>query len=85
MHHGEATGGWSIRTGTSQLFDPENLLVDASRFLDALEDSLREYCDLLKGSDWQSEVWSRLHMKMRFVCTSTLAKSEYVEHPITAD
>lgn len=84
MHLGETTGGWRIRRDTSQLFDSEHLVVDATRFLSALEESLRDYCDLLKVSDWDSDVWGRLRLKMRFVCAGTLVPPEYLDAPVLA-
>lgn len=84
MHQGETTGGWRIRRDASQLFDAEHLVVNATLFLSALEESLRDYCDLLKASDWDSEVWSRLLMKMRFICEGTLVPMEYLELPAVA-
>jgi hypothetical protein len=84
MHQGETTGGWRIRRDTSQLFDAENLVIDATRFLSALEESLRDYCDLLKESPWESEVWGRLQMKMRFICTGALVPPEYLDVPVAS-
>jgi len=84
MHQGETTGGWRIRRDNSQLFDADNLIVDATRFLAALEVSLREYCDLLKESSWESDIWGRLQMKMRFICTGTLVPPEYLDAPVLA-
>lgn len=81
MHQGETTGGWRIRRDASQLFNSEHLVVDATRFLSALEESLRDYCDLLKASEWGSEVWGRLMLKMNFVCAGTLVSLEYLDLP----
>lgn len=45
---------------------------------------IREYCDLLKESPWESEVWGRLQMKMRFICTGALVPPEYLDVPVAS-
>jgi hypothetical protein len=72
MHQGESTGGWRIRRDLDALFDAENLTIDATRFLDALERCLSDYCAALKKADWNAEVWKHFRKKMKGVCANVV-------------
>lgn len=80
MHQGETTGGWRVRRDASELFLPESLVIDATRFLGAMETTLMDYCELLKNSDWDSPIWDSLRRKMKHICAGTLVESEIWGH-----
>ena len=71
LHQGETTGGWHIRRDLAVLFDAETLTIDATRFLNALDGCLAEYCEKLKASEWNSDAWTQLRKKMKEVCASS--------------
>lgn len=64
LHQGETTNGWIISRKGKQLFDPVKLKVDAVIFMQHLEESLKDYCILLKKSDWSDLVWQNFLNKM---------------------
>jgi hypothetical protein len=66
LHQAETTKGWRIRR-EGPLFDPHTKTINATRFHNELEKALRLYCDILKQSDWDSEVWQNLRRKMEVV------------------
>ncbi|MCL4510632.1 MAG: hypothetical protein M1470_06125 [Bacteroidetes bacterium] len=66
LHQAETTGGFRIlRKGV--LFDPENRIVNAEKFLEALEESLRAYRQKLLESEWDDKIWDNLRVKMRYI------------------
>lgn len=66
LHQAETTNGWRIRR-EGPLFNHSTKTINANRFHDQLEKALREYCDTLRQSDWNSEVWCNLRKKMKAV------------------
>ena len=74
MHQGETTGGWRIlRKGT--LFKREILTINATKFLDEVEKSLRVYSDRLASENWDHELWKNFRKKMTAVCKNTQTAS----------
>jgi hypothetical protein len=71
MHQGETTGGWHIRRDRRFLFEPATTTIDATRFLEEMDCCLSEYCDLLRVSEWNSDVWKNLRKKMNAVCANS--------------
>jgi hypothetical protein len=75
LHQGETTGGWKItRDPNHSLFDSATKRINANQFLDELESVLKKYCDGLKESDWDSEVWKLCRTKISHIienCKST--------------
>jgi hypothetical protein len=70
LHQGETTGGWHIRRDRRVLFEPATTTIDATRFLKEMDCCLSEYCDLLRASEWNSDVWKNLRKKMKAVCAN---------------
>jgi hypothetical protein len=63
LHQAETTGGWRIlRKG--ELFDRDNLTINASKFLKSLKEYLDGYVEELNSSDWGSDIWENLRKKM---------------------
>ena len=63
LHQGETSRGWRIRR-EGPLFGPSTKLINATRFHKELGMVLESYCNSLKRSDWDSEVWHNLRRKM---------------------
>jgi hypothetical protein len=68
LHQGETTDGWHIRRDLSSLFEPATTTIDATRFLKEMDRCLADYCDLLRNSEWNSDVWEKFRKKMNAVC-----------------
>ena len=75
MHQGETTGGWHIRRDLSTLFDSTSKMIDATRFLKEMENSLSDYRTNLENGTWDSEQWQNLRKKMKDVCANTQPKA----------
>jgi hypothetical protein len=67
LHQAETTGGWRIRR-KGPLFDTENRTINATKFHRRLHCCLVSYCDMLRESGWDSDVWENLRKKMDAVC-----------------
>ena len=67
LHQGETTGGWHIRR-KGPIFDKSTKTVNAKKFHDEIEKVLKHYCDELRKSSWDSEIWKALRKKMRAIC-----------------
>jgi hypothetical protein len=71
LHQAETTGAWKItRKQTAQLFDPNSLTVNATRFMRTLRLVIDEFCDQLKAADWDSGEWKRVRVKLKALCES---------------
>ncbi len=62
LHQGETTGGWKIRRDGELV---ENKTINATKFGMKLEETLKEYREELKKSDWDSEILDNFRVKMR--------------------
>ena len=67
LHQGETTGGWTINRKSAKLLDKSNRKINASLFLKKLKQSLENYRETLKNSDWNSPVWENLRDKLKSV------------------
>lgn len=66
LHQAETTRGWRIwRKGP--LYSPEGKTINATKFLNELESVLAGYCDALRNSPWDSDIWQNLRNKMKVV------------------
>jgi hypothetical protein len=69
LHQAETTGGWRIkREGT--LFDSASKIINATKFLKELAKCLENYCDELKKSHWNSDLWQKVRKKMNAICAN---------------
>jgi hypothetical protein len=66
LHQAETTRGWRIRRD-GLLYSPEEKIINATKFLNELESVLAEYCDTLRNSAWDSDIWRNLINKMKAV------------------
>ena len=63
LHQAETTKGWRIqRKGC--LYNQKDKIINATQFQNELECALRIYCEELKTSDWDADVWCKLRKKM---------------------
>ncbi|MDX6017728.1 MULTISPECIES: hypothetical protein [Shewanella] len=67
LHQGETYGGWKIRR-KGPLFKKTDMVVNATKFLDALDDELNEFTDLLKKSRFHRKPWSGVIRKFDSIC-----------------
>lgn len=66
LHQAETTKGWRIwRKGP--VYSPERTTINATKFLNEMEKALAFYCNTLRDSPWDSEVWQNLRNKMKAV------------------
>ncbi len=65
LHQGETKGGWKITREGKSLIEPNNKRLDAVLFGKNLENSLTDYSNNLRISEWDSEVWDNFRTKMR--------------------
>jgi hypothetical protein len=68
LHQGETTGGWTIDRAKRNLIDGKR--IHANVFIVRLEKSLKEYCNKLRTSNWDSEVWQNCRAKMRTIISN---------------
>lgn len=66
LHQAETTNGWRIRRSGS-IFDPDTKTINATKFHNELKKCLQRYCDILKYSEWNDEVWQNLRKKMKAI------------------
>ena len=63
LHQAETKGGWRIRRD-GDLYNKTEKTINATKFLNELECTLIKYCEVLKTSDWDDQVWCNLRKKM---------------------
>lgn len=66
LHQGETYGKFKIRR-IGQLFDERDLVINATRFCDKLKDFLESYKNELIKEKWDSEVWDKCRVKLRYI------------------
>jgi hypothetical protein len=76
LHQGETKGGWRItRRWEAPVFDSQTKTIQATKFLNRLNASLRDYVNTLKTTDWSDDVWRHFRRKMRTIIKNCEAKS----------
>ena len=63
LHQAETKGGWRIRRD-GDLYNKTEKTINATKFLNELESALKIYCEELKTSKWDADVWCKLRKKM---------------------
>lgn len=70
-HQAETNQGWRIgRRGELLSVDGTYRVLNAAKFVKNLGDILDSYRDNLKESEWDSELWKALRVKMERVCAN---------------
>lgn len=68
LHQGETKNGWKItRSKGMPYFDPKTKTIQATKFINRLDASLRDYCHTLETSRWQEDVWKCYRRKMNAI------------------
>jgi hypothetical protein len=63
LHQAETTGGWIV-SRSGPLFDPNASRINATIFVERVEDFLRAFCSDLKEKEWKSPDWKHVITKM---------------------
>src|SRR6266568_3318145 len=76
LHQAETTLGWRIRRDAPRLLTIASGIrtINATMFVIALRDTLKEYRDRLKTAPWDGELWQSLREKMKAVCKNCEAE-----------
>ncbi|BCX05995.1 MAG: hypothetical protein KatS3mg053_3933 [Candidatus Roseilinea sp.] len=64
LHQAETTKGWRIRRD-GKLYNRKT--INATKFLNEMEEALAFYCNTLRDSPWDDDVWQNLRKKMEAV------------------
>jgi len=67
LHQGETYAGWKI-TRKGPLFDKATKTINATKFLNAMEDELKIYTDVLKEQTFNSRPWKNALRKLDQIC-----------------
>lgn len=67
LHQGETYGGWKIRR-KGDLFYPSERIINANKFMDALDHELKVFTDALKISNFHHKPWSGVLRKLDGIC-----------------
>jgi len=68
LHQAETTGGWKINRNESSLVNTKKKAINATKFLQCLKKDLDDYVELLKVSEWQSQIWKNTRLKVKHLC-----------------
>lgn len=66
LHQGETYGKFKIKR-TGPLFDENNLTINAMRFCRQLNIFLDSYRNELKSAKWDSDIWDKCRVKLRYI------------------
>ncbi len=72
LHQAETTGGWRIRR-TGNIVCQESKIINASKFMKALELELDDYLNTLRGKDLTDPLWINLLRKIDFIAENANA------------
>jgi hypothetical protein len=65
LHQGETRAGWRVtRNSSCPVFAKGGLVINATKFLNRLDHSLRDYAAELKKAEWNQIVWRNFRQKM---------------------
>jgi hypothetical protein len=72
LHQGETKGGWRITRNRDLPVLTVNTTrtVQAVKFLNRLDASLRDYCRGLKSTEWKDERWKKFRRKMNHIISN---------------
>lgn len=73
LHQGETYAGWKIlRKGA--LLEMKTRTINATKFMEALKNDLREYTDYLMNQPLQSKMWRCAIRKLDYICENCSTK-----------
>ena len=67
LHQGETYGGWKIRR-RGELFNKSEKIINATKFIKALEQELKYFTDSLRGSNFFRKPWVGVIRKLDYIC-----------------
>lgn len=67
LHQGETYGGWKIRR-KGELFNPQSLVINATRFVDSMESELERFIDQLRNTRFHRKPWTGVIRKLDHIC-----------------
>ncbi|ELK5409252.1 hypothetical protein RVU00_003530, partial [Vibrio cholerae] len=71
LHQAETTGGWRIRR-KGELVDKNEKIINATKFMNALESELNAYLHKLEIEDFTDLVWVNLLKKIDFIASNAV-------------
>ena len=71
LHQAETTGGWRIRR-KGELVDKNEKIINATKFMNALESELNAYLHKLEIEDFMDLVWVNLLKKIDFIASNAV-------------
>lgn len=71
LHQAESTNGWKIRRD-GELVNKTDKIINATRFLKALELELNDYLTLLNDSNFTDQIWINLFKKIEFIIDNSI-------------
>lgn len=69
LHQAETYEGWKIRRD-GKLLDKSKKSINATKFMCALANDLRDYETLLKSESFDSDIWKKAIKKLDFICSN---------------
>ena len=71
LHQAETTGGWRIsRNSKDMLWNASSRIINANLFLEAVSESISNYINSLKESNWNSILWGNAIIKLNKLCSN---------------
>ncbi len=74
LHQAETTNAWRILL-SGQLLDTPNKTINAKKFVEALEKSIKHYRDRLQTEDFTSNIWKHAIVKLEDICNNCNLKN----------
>lgn len=76
LHQGETYAGWKINRN-GNLLEKKTRTINATKFIEALKNELREYTDNLKYEPFQSQKWECAIKKLDNICDNCNTKEPF--------
>jgi hypothetical protein len=70
LHQAETKNAWRILLRSGKLLDDKEYSINATKFLDALEQSMNDYVETLRKSDFTSDCWRHVLTKLEDICSN---------------
>lgn len=71
LHQGETYGGWKIRR-TGSLLNISDKVINATKFINAIDDELKIFVELLKTSNFYRKPWRGVIRKLDNICENCI-------------
>ncbi len=74
LHQAETTNGWRI-VKSGPLLNETGKVINAKKFVEALDNSIRNYVAQLNAEDWNTPIWKHALMKLEDICDNCNVKT----------